>query len=110
MHPDIVEEQRQVYSFWDFIGDLGGLMDFLKLIGGILVSLYTALTGSGLDRFLAKNLFYVQKETNSGKLRRKHAKFSFCMRCRNDRRAIDLYKKANDRIQRELDLVRFLRH
>ena len=110
MHPDIVEEQRQVYSFWDFIGDLGGLNDFLKLVGGILVSIQTAITGSGLSRFLTKNLFYVKKESKAGKLRRKPAKFRVCLWLQKDRRAKDLFTKATERIQSELDLVNFLRH
>ena len=70
MHDDVVEEKRQVYSFWDYIGDIGGLNDFLQMIGSILMSLYSTFRGSGLDKHLVEKLFFTEKETKSGKLRR----------------------------------------
>ena len=70
MHEDVIEERRQVYSFWDYIGDIGGLNDFLQVVGGILISISTSFRGSGLTRYLIERLFYIEKETKSGKVRR----------------------------------------
>ena len=42
---------------WDFFGDVGGLFDMLRLIGSILISLFSSIFGSGLDRFLLEKLF-----------------------------------------------------
>ena len=74
---DVIEQRRQVYSFWDYIGDIGGLNDFLQIIGGVLMSLFTTLSGSGLDRLLTERLFFIEKETKSGKLRREPARFNY---------------------------------
>lgn len=70
MHEDVIEERRQVYSFWDYIGDIGGLNDFLQVVGGILMSICTTIRGSGLNKYLVERLFYIEKETASGKVRR----------------------------------------
>ena len=29
----VVSHQRSIYTFWDYLGDVGGLFDMLKLIG-----------------------------------------------------------------------------
>ena len=58
MHEDTVEFVRSTYTIWDFFGDLGGLNDFMKIVGSIVMSLYTYVVGSGLDRYLVENLFY----------------------------------------------------
>ena len=57
MHPDIVEQNRTVYTFWDVMGDLGGLYDALKLLVGLFVSITSTLTGSSLNRFLISKIF-----------------------------------------------------
>ena len=49
---DIVHNTRQVYSGLDFLGDVGGLYDMLVRIGFWLVTLYSYLFGSSLDKFL----------------------------------------------------------
>ena len=50
--PDAVEITRQVYTIWDALGDIGGLMDMLRLIGYPLIGLANLLFGSGLYQFL----------------------------------------------------------
>ena len=35
--PDMVVYQRTIYTFLDFLGDVGGLLDGLKLIGSALI-------------------------------------------------------------------------
>ena len=91
MDDDVIEERRQVYSFWDYIGDIGGLNDFLQIIGGVLMSLFTTLKGSGLDRLLTERIFFLETETKSGKLRRKPARFNLFMWLKKDKKAKDQY-------------------
>ena len=35
--PDTVVYQRTIYTFLDFLGDVGGLLDGLKLIGATFI-------------------------------------------------------------------------
>ena len=84
MHSDLVIENRQVYSFWDLSGDIGGFNDFVYLAGSVLMALYQPFRGSGLYKYLVKELFFVEKETQSGKIRRRPARFNFFMWLRCD--------------------------
>ena len=58
---------RNVYTFWDFLGDIGGLHDALKLIGELFMAVVTMLSGSGLDRYLVESLFKVDPKKNDKK-------------------------------------------
>ena len=80
MDKDTVEIKRSIYTIWDFFGDLGGFNDFMQILGAILMSISTIFKGSGLDRFLVEQLFYQEKKSSSGKIRREPARFtlSFC--------------------------------
>ena len=49
--------KRSIYSFFDWVGDVGGLLDGLKIFGGFIMSAYTTLVGNPLSAFLAKKLF-----------------------------------------------------
>ena len=57
-----IVHKRSVFSFWDFLGDVGGLYDMLILIGGWAVSIIHMLTGSGLERHIIRNLFSVERK------------------------------------------------
>ena len=61
--PDAIEITRQVYTIWDALGDIGGLMDMLRLIGYPLIGLSNLLFGSGLSQFLFAALFKVQSKS-----------------------------------------------
>ena len=56
---DAIEMTRQVYTIWDALGDIGGLMDMLRLVGYPLIGLSNFLLGSGLSQFLFAALFKV---------------------------------------------------
>ena len=92
---------RAVFSFWDFLGDVGGLYDMLILIGGQIVALIQLVIGSGLNRFLIRNLFQVDKNVKtiqphqsttlveriaSALSLRKPAKFRICARDKSNKR------------------------
>ena len=57
MDPDIVYETREIYTFWDLLGDVGGLYDMLKLMGQFFVSSVQFFFGSNLYRYLIPHLF-----------------------------------------------------
>ena len=57
-----MHHNRSVYTFLDFLGDVGGLFDALKGISSLIVSLYFSLLGNPLHSFLLKSLFL--KDTN----------------------------------------------
>lgn len=55
---DIHKKSRAIYNALDFLGDVGGLMDGLKIIGGVIMS----FIGKGsLTRWLVSQLFYNSK-------------------------------------------------
>ena len=53
---------RSIYNALDFLGDVGGLLDALKLIASVLLSLTFSTTQS---QYLLNNLFLVKKSSNS---------------------------------------------
>ena len=60
MHPDIIQQERSVYSVWDMFGDVGGLFDMLSYIGQGLVGLISLVSGSPLNRFIFARLFMLE--------------------------------------------------
>ena len=63
-----MKHHRSIYTFLDFLGDVGGLLDGLKLIGGLLVSAYTFIVGNPLNAYLVNALFKrgkIKKRSNS---------------------------------------------
>ena len=62
-----MEHSRAVYTFWDVMGDVGGLHDALVLLGEVFMTLVSLFTGSGLDRYLVKSLFKVNPRKDDRK-------------------------------------------
>ena len=54
---DTVTEMRTIYGVFDFLGDVGGLLDLLQLFAGINVRLFAWVAGSNLNIFLIETLF-----------------------------------------------------
>ena len=54
---DTVTEMRTIYGVFDFLGDVGGLLDLLQLFAGIIVRLFAWVAGSNLNIFLIETLF-----------------------------------------------------
>ena len=40
LHKDVIHHERSIYTFFDLLGDVGGLFDALKGISSFLVALY----------------------------------------------------------------------
>ena len=99
MSLDKVEYSRSIYSLLDFLGDVGGLSSILLEIGLSLGFLFSP----ALDEFLASNIFKARsKEIKS------HSKKGIPF-CRRDKRKSALIQKANQAIEKELDVVSFIR-
>ena len=118
-----IQNSRAVFSFWDLLGDVGGLNDMLTLMGGWIVSLIQIFTGSGLNRYIFKNLFMFETKKKKDKTdsngtdqinnqtrKRRSATFPWCfwLQNRGDDKMRALYEKADRRVYRELDIVRFI--
>ena len=50
-------EGREVYTFLDWLGDVGGLSSALFTLGGLIMIL---IAGNGLDYMLFSNMFKVE--------------------------------------------------
>ena len=93
----------------------------LILIGGQLVALIQFFIGSGLNRFLIRNLFTVERKTKANTSQpqsqtlvnrlkralslRKPARFSVLANCKSSMR----YEKGLSRIDDSLDIVSFIK-
>lgn len=110
---------RTIYNSLDFLGDVGGLLDALKLIAAALVAL---LNPSSLFSELTARLFHQHKggspeETNLQKvpaltyidLLLIQISHKLCCCCGFQRRKKRLQEEGASRIERELDLVHFVR-
>ena len=68
MSLDEISHQRSIYSFLDFLGDVGGLYSILIDIGSIFLMLPAFAFGSGLHQFLMRNIFLTRKKEDSSKI------------------------------------------
>ena len=49
--------KRSIYTILDILGDVGGLLDGLRILGGVVMSIYTFAVRNPLNTFLVKSLF-----------------------------------------------------
>ena len=59
---DQVQHARSVYTILDWLGDVGGLIDALKLIAHLLVALFS---GGSMSGYLISQLFYKPQPRHS---------------------------------------------
>ena len=62
---DITQHKRSIYTIMDILGDVGGLLDGLRLLGGFLMSAYTFMVGNPLNAFLVNRLFLRNKVSDN---------------------------------------------
>ena len=60
---DLNEIKRSIYTIWDLLGDVGGLLEMLKLLASPLVTMFTLLSGAGLEKYIHESLFKVQRKS-----------------------------------------------
>ena len=56
---DAINKTWQIYTIWDVLGDVGGLMDMLRHIGLPIIALLKVFFGNNLGRFMLNKLFMV---------------------------------------------------
>ena len=111
---DRIEHTRSIYTMWDFLGDVGGLFDMLRLLAEPLVKMFSVIFGSRLDRFLLAALFKKERRRNPNEDVLTHVKHrkpfkASLISCLNSKRDRNLYKTVEGKLHRELDIVSFLR-
>ena len=65
MSTDAINTVRSVYTVWDVLGDIGGLIDMFKILAQPLVDFINTLVGTGLTRFLLQAIFVKQGKIQS---------------------------------------------
>ena len=60
---DTIDEYRTIYGVFDFLGDVGGLLDLFTLFAERLLALIGWLVGSDLNIYLASHLFKTESKT-----------------------------------------------
>ena len=55
---DEIINSRSCYTFLDFLGDIGGLLDMLYYLTSFIFSLSYLMSGSEVSRYLIKHLFF----------------------------------------------------
>ena len=109
------EFERSVYTVWDWMGDVGGLFGTLSILGAKIVTIVSYISGNSLTRELIENLYFVEaprrwmemSDIGTWLKRRKPAKFETfnVFRCHRD----DNYNRQSYELEKELDIVNFLR-
>ena len=62
---EVVHHKRSVYTSLDLLGDIGGLLDALKSISSVIVTLYFSIFGNPMHEYLLKALFLSNPKSNS---------------------------------------------
>ena len=55
---------RTVYTIWDVLGEIGGLIDMLSYMAMLVISIINIFVGKGLSKYLLSTLFFKQKKTS----------------------------------------------
>ena len=106
---DLVEHNRSIYHFLDFLGDVGGLLSILEGIGQFFVLLFMKFAGSSLNQFLIgqimseSTLFYSDGKLVKGVSKRAKQK------CCRTKGATERHERALQVMMQELDVVTLIR-
>ena len=61
----MIEHRRSIYTFLDFLGDLGGLFGVLVGIMSYIVAIYFKIFGEPIQEYLLKSLFTKNENVGS---------------------------------------------
>ena len=114
--------EREVYSFLDWLGDVGGLKDALFMIGVFILFIHVVIRGNRLEAWLIESYFRKpsvnEKEKGDASLQAKIDQIKeripykltnrccYCLRSIKEKRIID---KGIDRTFNELEVDQFIR-
>ena len=57
LNKDIIHHNRTIYTFFDVLGDIGGLFDALTRISSLIVIILFKIFGNPFDEYLLEHLF-----------------------------------------------------
>ena len=75
MSLDVIQNNREVYTVMDMLGDIGGLLDFILIVVKAVFSIVLTISGSELMTNLTNKLFFhyerdmVQLDKSNGLLK-----------------------------------------
>ena len=58
LSPDINMHSRSIYTIWDLLGGIGGLIDMLRLIIRPILASVSLAFSTGLETYLVQAIFY----------------------------------------------------
>ena len=115
MSLDSTAYERSVYTVWDWMGDVGGLYGTLAIIGHYIVTLMSYVTGHGIVKEIIESLYRREAQRSSidvndiGTWMRNRRPLKFnsfsLLRCSK----ADQHSRLRNKVEKELDVVRFLR-
>ena len=88
---------RQIYSGLDWIGDVGGLLDGLRLLGYMLVMFFQFIIGNPLNAFLLSSVFKRGETSRSLSLRSRLKALSQREPFKYSSNLFDCFRKAKSR-------------
>ena len=109
--------KRSIYTFLDLLGDVGGLLDGLRIFGGMAASLYTCIFGNPLIAFIVNAVYKVDKKTSRSESpaselerisKRTHIKMLACQ-CLRGKKHKKLLERATERTDKVLEIDNFIK-
>ena len=120
LSPDKQMYKRSIYTFLDWVGDVGGLLDGLKLVGAMLMTFRSMILGNPFSSFLLSSL-YKKDTTDTKKLegeeaiiesinRRTRFVVPFCCcNCLRRRKEKKVLTHGIEQTLKELEVDRFIK-
>ena len=123
MSLDVIQNNRDVYTLMDMLGDIGGLLDITLIFVKVAWTIVFTISGGELTRHLANNLFYIDERDKSQRERnnivskmasntlkaQQRANFGRCISLKsligNKNKDADYLKRAKQKMSKELDIV-----
>ena len=60
---DVIEQVRSIYTIWDVLGDIGGLVEMLRYLCYPIIIVTQIASNSGIRSLLFESLFKIQVKT-----------------------------------------------
>jgi hypothetical protein len=120
IHPDKKVYQRRVFTYFDFLSEIGGLIGILSQLAQLLINIISVVSPlNSLNRSLTKKIFWIDNKAPASdrgkhpvdrlmKWRRASIRGVLCYFCRGKKSKMILDNGANS-LQREFDVVKFVK-
>ena len=109
--------KRSIYTFLDLLGDVGGLLDGLRIFGGLFASFYTFIFGNPLTAFIVNAVYKVDKRTariessasDIERINRRTRLETLACQCLRGKKQKKLHERAIDRTDSVLEIDNFIK-